>query len=313
MSARGTTIALWGLPVAALLGAYAWLAADHGTGWVWPVVVHEGGRYTLAETALYWRHFLRELPVAMLYAGAAVAAAAAYGPRATTAPSRAVRASALAAAALRGGGAWLGAVRADGAGIAWYELLQSYLRDDEPPVPGAHWGYHLLSTIGYVAAAVVGAALLQRTIDGTSRPPARRRGLAIIGAAMAALTLVAWPGAAPFADARYLGHQARELVTHVLVTLPLSFAVLAVVNGWGARPGDAAAARIAPDVALAAGVAGVVLAYLATAAIRTGAARTARPVPLSSLVGAHCWEHTLDYALVALLAIAWAPRAGAAR
>ena len=75
MSTRTAFGALAGAPLAILVAGYVWLARDYGTPWLLPVVVHEGGRYTFAETILYCRHFLRELPVVTLYAAASVTAA----------------------------------------------------------------------------------------------------------------------------------------------------------------------------------------------------------------------------------------------
>src|SRR5436190_7621742 len=108
MSPRALRLALVLVPATTLLGAYLWMAVDHGTARLWSVVVHEGGRYTLGETIAYYRHFLRELPVVVTYAAATSAAAATYGPGRAGAPSSRERVAALAAAALVVMGAWAG-------------------------------------------------------------------------------------------------------------------------------------------------------------------------------------------------------------
>jgi hypothetical protein len=314
MTARALGLVLVAVPASVLTVSYLWLAVDHRTPWLLGVVVHESGRYTLAETILYFRHVLRELPIDVVYAAAAVAAAAGYGPRCTTAPARAVRIGALGAAALVVAGAWTGTVHAWGADVARSEVLQGYLRDEDVPSAGVHWGYHFLSTIAYLAAAIVLAALLRALLDGHTGVPrsgAGARGrLAGVVAAMIGLSALCGLGASPFRDPRYLGHQAREAGTHLLVTLPLSFAVLLGGGSWSPDPSRDVARRPSRDVGAALAVGAVTLAYLALGSALGGAADTARPgARLSSLVGAHYYEHTFDYVLVLLLVTALAPAA----
>jgi hypothetical protein len=307
VSPRTLFVLLAGGPLLVLACAYAWLAWDHRTLWLFGTVVHEGGRYTLAETVLYARHFLRELPVAVLYAAAPAAAASAYGPRATTAPSPLVRGAALLAAALVVGGAWVETSRRWGADVAWNELLQSHLRDEDAPIPGVHWGYHLLSTVAYVGASVVAAVLLRRTLGGRAAAgPDRALGAVVV--AMIALCILCGTDAAPFVDARHLGHQAREAATHLVVTLPLAFAVLLAVGRWRRDP-DRPPAEWPIPVVVAAVAGGVALAYVGIGALVSSAARSARPVGLSSLVAAHCFEHALDVVFVVFLVVALAPKA----
>ncbi len=308
------TLLVWlaGVPAGALIASYLWLALDHGTPWLLGTAVHEGGRYTLAQTILYWRHFLRELPVVALYAATSVAAATVYGPRCTSAPSRVVRLLALGAAVVLVTGAWAAAAREWGADVAWREVLQSFLRDDDAPVAGIHWGYHLLSSLAYVAAAVVLAVLLQRLLDGRRRAPrrvARMVWLGGVGVAVAVLTnLCGGLTAATFLDPRYLGHQAREATTHLVVTLPLAFAVLLAVGRWA--PTRSPSHPASADLIIALGGGTLLLAYLGIGAIVAGAARAARPgARLSALVAAHDYEHVLDYVLVALLVVGLAPAA----
>jgi hypothetical protein len=301
-------LVLAGVPAATLLGAYMWMAHDHGTPWLLGVVVHENGRYTLAETMLYGRHFLRELPISGLYAAVSVGSFASYGPSGERMPSRLLRGAALGAAALLVAGACLATARVSGGDVALRELLQAYVRDDEPPVPGAHWRYHLLSTPAYAAAAVLLASLLQRALEGRFRAPRplpRARWLGGIAVTVAVLTVLCGPTAAPFLDPRHLGHQAREVGTHLLVTLPLSFAVLLALQD----PAPSVAGGERPrDALIAAGGGALVLGYLALGALLRGAGGTVRPgVALSSLVGAHFYEHGLDYVLVVLLVVGLGP------
>jgi hypothetical protein len=305
------TIGLAGAAAAALAAAYLWLAHDHGTLRLLPVVVHEDGRSTLAATILYPRHLLRELPVIALYATTSIGAYAAYGPAKWAAPGRAWRAAALGAAASLIGGAWLATVHGLGGRVALGEVLQAYLRDDLPPAPGAHWRYHLLSTLAYAASAVVLAALLARGIEGRWRAPRRQEGGPWLAGSLGVYGLLAvlcGGTTAAFVDPRSLGHQAREAATHLVVTLPLSFALLLAVHrprAGGAGPAPAGSRRVA---AAAAGAAALVLLYVGVGALLAGAGRAARSgAPASSLIGAHLYEHTLDYVLVLLMVTGLTP------
>ncbi|HUF71081.1 MAG TPA: glycosyltransferase family 87 protein [Longimicrobiales bacterium] len=67
------------VPLGVLIGAYVWLVIDHGETWLWNVVVHESGRYTLGQTMLYFRHFLREIPTVVAMALFVIAAGAPPG------------------------------------------------------------------------------------------------------------------------------------------------------------------------------------------------------------------------------------------
>lgn len=299
----------WGLtlvPAATLTIAYAWMAVDHRTAWLWDVVVHESGRYTLGETVAYGRHLVRELPIVLTYAAASTSAAACWGPGRTTTPSTGRRALALVAAAVVVASAWASTTATWGGDVAWREALQTYRRDDDVGPVGVHWTYHLLSTFVYLAAAVGLAALLRRWVDGTFGAPRRNATAPLVVAALVVVvTAATLRDASPFVDARYLGHQAREVLTHLVVTLPLSFAALAWVGRWRIEaPTRQGGSRTTIAIALA-GLG--VLAYLVLGAAVTGASRVAQPAATSSLVGAHCFEHALDYVVVVLLTIAWAP------
>lgn len=327
-------LALLAVPAAVLAASYAWLAADHGRLWLFPALVHESGRYSFAETLLYFRHFVRELPVTLVYAAASVGAYRAYGPSAAAgrpAPWLARGAAGL-GASLVAVAAWATAHRW-GARVTLDELLQGYTRDTLY-APGSHWRFHLASTVAYLAFAVALASGLGRALEGSwprPRPEARLRWLGGTAAAVGALTLVFRPSAEPFVDPRFLGHQAREAVTHLLVTLPLSFAVLLggapgpprtdprSAAADGGRPsaradGNPGTPSLPREVASALAVGLACVAFLATATIATGAVARARPAArLSSLAAGHVFEHGLDYLLVASLCAALARPPGRPR
>ncbi|MEO8602800.1 MAG: hypothetical protein ABI629_09505 [bacterium] len=301
MSRRVVAALLIALPLAELAAAFVWLAAAHG-GWdLRGVAVHEDGQRTLAATMLYWRHFLREVPVLCVVVAGLTGAYATYGPRSRR---RVPRHWPVWLAVLLVVIAFAAAASEAGPTIAAWDFAQAYTRDDRWEY-GSHWRDHLLATLGIAAAAVVAATLLARQLDGTwplPRRAARRQWLGGALLAYAGLTWLCEPSWAPFTDARCVGHQLRELVTHVAITLPLGLGVLLGLTsplattepprplGW---PRDA---RLALLVLFAVGL------FLGSAALGLGAAAAARPgAGLAALVAAHAFEHTLDYVFVALL------------
>lgn len=315
---------LLGIPSLLVLGAYLWLALDHGTLWLFPTVVHESGNYTLLQTILYFRHVIRELPITLLYAISSVAAFKIYGPTGHGPNPRSKRYLIPAVLVLVVVSvSWFMTIDTWGVDVALQEVLQGYTRDDTF-LPGSHWPFHLLSTIGYFLAAIIVAALLHYGIHGTlppRRPTVRSQWIGSTIVAILAMTILFGLTTAPFLDPRYIGHQARELLTHLSITLPLSFGVLVrethTASGsiteqihrdeWiGQRPIKIVipSRRIYHDLIAAAAVLFLGLLFLVGGTLLTGAVDHARPgTPLSSLVAAHLFEHTVDYLLVACLVL----------
>jgi hypothetical protein len=190
------------------------------------------------------------------------------------------------------------------------ELGQRWTRDDEPPRPGAHWAYHLLSTLTVAGAAIALAGVVQRALDGEFREPDGRARAVWLGSAglAGAVATGVWGGLAEaLTDPRTLGHQAREAATHVSVTLPLTLAVLLALQREGADP-EARRPRPAPDLLAALGGAGAAATWLGAGTLLAGGLAEARAAAgASALVAAHLFEHTVDGLIVLLLAGALAP------
>lgn len=314
----------FGIPSLLVLGAYLWLALDHGTLWLFPAVVHESGDYTFLQTILYFRHVIRELPITLLYAISSVAAFKIYGPTGHGPNPQSKRCLIPAVLTLVVVSvSWFMTIDTWGVEVALQEVFQGYTRDDTF-LSGSHWPFHLLSTIGYFLAAIIVATLLHYGIHGTPprrRPTVRRQWIGGTIVAMFVMTLLLGLTTAPFLDPRYIGHQARELLTHLSITLPLSFGVLLREThttsgltikqihrgGWiGQRPIKKVipSRRISYDLIAAAAVLFLGLLFLVGGTLLTGAVDHARPgTPLSSLVAAHLFEHTVDYLLVVCLVL----------
>lgn len=283
-------------PVALVIGAYAWLAAAHGTPWLWNVVVHESGHYTLGGTVLFFRHHLREIPIDLVMALTLATAVATTSPDVPRRPAR----WALVAALVLIGATFVVSAMEEGAWEAARDLLQFRTRDDDVSY-GSHWRFHLLSTIWFAAAAQALAAVSSGSVR-MLRAEGTARSLALGSwAVMVVLTLVFGLTMDPFTSGRYIGHQAREIMTHGAITLPFVFA-------FGVRP-SGISSHIRP-----AGVFVTILAWLAVLLIplyltiafsRTGLEATAQlSTGVSGVVAGHVFEHALDYLMVFLLTMA---------
>jgi hypothetical protein len=303
--ARPLVAACFIIPAGVLIGSYVWLAMDRGTAGLWNVVVHESGRYTLGQTLFYVAHFLREVPTDIAYALFTLAATGGFG---TVAPDAAPRGRqlgwfCLAAAVVLCAVALIATAGADGWSSAFMDLFQFRTRDDVAAY-GSHWRFHWLSTLWF--GAVVGLAPVVARMAG--RPVAApHRGMERAAwAYFLAFTAVFGISADVFVDTRYVGHQAREILTHGPVTVLLGVGVmLTAIARLGATRREAGGpsgnrgalwARVGLGIAIP-----VYLAVVALSGDVMAAGQSDRG--LAAMVAAHYFEHALDYLLVALLVL----------
>ena len=285
----------FGLPIAVLTGALAWLAVEHRTIALWNVAVHESGRYTLGQTVLYFSHFLREIPTVIAMSLFLVASSAA-GRNSRISPTRTLLG--LAGAGFIIALSFALAVHEHGAGDALQNINQLYTRDDLPAY-GSHWRFHFLSTIWFGLAAPVVAWLGARLFAG---PPPRRPLASPLGRIawlyFGLLTVAYGITTEPFVDPRFIGHQARELFTHALITLPLGLGVVALVSQPAATSGaDVRRPSRAGLVAVFAIPVYLTIAMRLTDSVSSGQTEGG----LAAMVAAHFFEHSLDYVLAGLL------------
>lgn len=295
---------LWMVPVATLSVAFAAICISTGTWAPWDRVVHEDGHRTLLQTIFYFEHTVRELPLDAMLALAAASAFAFHFP--PTPAGRAGRRSAVAELALTLVllAMVVGALRDVGLAVTLDNLLQKPVREGVEAW-GAHWRYHFvssLSSVFLVFALASGLAALRgyRGVEGDRKPTAFGLTLALFGA----LTVVFVPNLDPLMDPQYLGHQARELFTHTLVTIPLTVAALGSVAFPTVTPPPGRftwAMHRLGYTAAAVSFAGCL--YLMIGVVLTDAASRAQSASLASTVGAHFFEHTFSYMVVPLLAL----------
>lgn len=290
-----------------LVAAWFWLVVEHGTLRLWDVVVHESGQYTLGQTVLYFRHFLREVPTLFTIALFAIAA---YGvplvppderPRARR------RARWYALAGLLGAGLMFvvafSSVRQEyGTVSALLNLMQYHTRDYLVSY-GSHWRFHWLSTLWLGLATSLCARVAARWLGAPAPSDTRGGGIltAVAWGWFLGLSLVFVPSTEPFLDPRYIGHQAREILTHSLVTLPVGLGLLAMclrAHGCG-EPRSGVAVPISLTCLAAVFVIPI---YLGLATVLGGAIAHGQTAGgLAAMVAAHFFEHVLDYLFVALL------------
>ena len=315
----GVALLIWGAIV--LLLAFIVICFHTGTIWPWTRVVHEDGRHTLVGTILYFEHGTRELPLDIILGvaiGGCVFFAFPPGPDGTKqagSTRRILRLALMTAIVLTvilGGTAIRG-----GMPLVLDELLQNRTRFGVPLEFGSHWRYHLLERIAMILCSVGIAGILRMLSDG--RPPVNaRRGLVVAAASIGiyvALTLVFSHGRMffeleqPFRDPQYLGHQAREVLTHALVTVPVAWGVciLLLSNRQTTFSAKSTSRNSRPSPAIAvtvmSGVFGVLLAtYVCVAALMAGAVSRGQTTDPVTLIFPHFFEHSFTYVLVSVVA-----------
>lgn len=298
-----------GVPFGCLLLSYLWLALEHHTLLLWNVIVHESGRYDLGATIFYHSHFLREIFVDI---GMALFLLAGFAGVVGSAASRSVSDRRPrwwivggAVALVLTGWAFVTVTRRQGLDSSLLDLLQYRTRDDLVAY-GSHWHVHLLGLVWFGAASLLLAGLLSR-LRGVV-PPRRNWRAAIAWAYLFGLTIVFGAPREVFLDVRYTGHAAREIMTHGPVTLLLGFGLLTLIR----RPEVASGAEASMGEAsktwsmwvwLALTV--LVPAYVTIVTLSgdwMGAGQS--DLGLAAMVGAHFFEHVMDYLLVVSLVLA---------
>lgn len=280
------------LAAVAVGASYVWLMAAHGTVWLGDAVVHENGRLTFGATLGYVEHFIRELPIDILIA---LCLAAIIQPLVARTPrSRHIAVITTVGAILMPVAALIVATQRTGWDLVRHDLLQSVTREGAF-VWGSHWHSHWLPM---VCVALVATALVRTSALTVSA-----------WAWLGVLTVMFGVGADTFTSGRFVGHQLRELVTHIGVMAPVAMGI-ALTGADNATP---IRWRLDRRALVALGAAVLVAIALGTLSLTHGATAEIQPgAGWSAVVATHVFEHSLDYAWVALLTtaiVSWsAPR-----
>lgn len=304
------------IPPVILILSYVWLAIAHRRVVLRDVPVHESGRYTLLDTIFYFNHFLREIPIDVAMGLFLLAAFTEYSGFRMQAlvddgrPRRLAYWSLAGALALTGIG-FAAATWRDGAASAVHDLLQFRTRDDLSWY-GSHWRFHFLSSlwIGLAAPLLVrglyaGWGPRQVHLGNTERAV-----IAIAWGYFCLLTIVFGLSTQVLWDPRYIGHQAREILTHGPVTCLLAIGTLDAAARWmSVPPREPPApshtlqrARVAEWLRLLLVL--LIPGYLAIASPWGAVMGAGQPEGgLAAMLAAHVFEHILDYLLVGLLVV----------
>jgi hypothetical protein len=298
-------IMMWSFSIGVLVVAYGAIVFYTGNPLPLAEIVHESGDRTLLGTILYFDHAARELPLDVLL-GMAVGGSVVFAlPPCTGMPSPERRRKRIlfwgifvVAGVILSGTLWTGGVP-----MFLDNLFQMPTRPGEPLFWGAHWGYHLLSQATLMLVSFGLAAPVVRVTRGPTGA-GNRAGLRIFKIALTlftALAVVFLPSLDPFRDPVYIGHQAREVFTHVLVTIPLAwgFGLLLARRHWS-REGEGTIPLYKPVVA---GIMSVLIGiYLCIGVLATSAVSQGQTQSLVILVFPHFFEHTFSYLVATLMA-----------
>lgn len=303
MLRRGKVLLVcWGIPASVLAGSYIWLSVEHATPRLWDMIVHESGRHTLRETVLYYSHFLREIPTVVAFVLFLLGASGKIGPGAHTSQehARGLGWAAIAFAGVLVGVALVRAAADDGWESALLDLAQYRTRDDLMGF-GSHWRYHWFSTLWFGAAAGLAPGLMNRLLDSHALG-LHRVWMGLAWAYFALLTVVFGLSRDVLFDVRYVGHQAREILTHGPMTLLLGLGLLLAATGRGQH--SAARSLSLPRWMTGAlwMLAMAIPLYLAVVSLTGDVMEHGQSEQgLAAMVAAHYFEHTLDYLLALLL------------
>jgi hypothetical protein len=309
-----------------LLASYVGICLDVGSIWPGDALVHESGQKTFVQTIFWLEHGVREIPIDVLLGMAVASSLLRFLQPARgvdVVRRRRVMTWSGGLAALLTAFIVTGAAINSGAWIVLEEFAQMHTRPGAPTGWGDHWDTHLLSRLALMLVALTLAGFHAALTGAAGRPAVGaigRRLFRVNLIAFLALTLVFGPNLDPFLDGIHIGHQARELFTHVLVTLPLSIGagLWALQHLTRQRPmAQAFSLRSVPRESWAALLGAVLIGlyltvgFLVTAAYGRG--QSSNPV---ALVLVHFFEHGLSYLFTPLWTAslcAWLATKGLAR
>jgi hypothetical protein len=287
--------------LAILIASYIAIAIYSSTPWLWSVIVHESGDRTLQQTIFYYEHAAREIPLDIIL-GIAIAGSALFVlPPAVPRPAHSrvtwfAVGLAAATALILGGTLWTG-----GAPMLTENILQYPTRPGEPLVWGGHWRYHLLSHVTLMLASF-GLAAPILILTGRSKGfEDGLRTLAVAVGLFLTLAVLFVPGSDSFRNAVYIGHQAREVATHAIVTVPLALSTCLFLgrHAWGERTAGTSPLAFA---LIAGGIGVLVGLFLVIGSLVTSAASQGQSESLAVLIFPHFFEHTFSYVMTTLSA-----------
>jgi hypothetical protein len=304
------------IPVGVYLVSYVYLALYHQQWNLWPVVVHESGRYTLLETTFYASHFIGHIPVLLTVALLMAGSWLAMTPEGSPGMSCGQTAVAGVLLAVVLGVSAVISVAHFGAEDTFSFILQ---RKQQPDlyVEGGSWNLHLPSTMLQFLLVPVAVWMARLLFD---RPVEwSRRGIPwLAAAAIVAVAITWWANVSPLAavdgvwrDPRYLAHAVRELATFPLTYYPLPLAVLLGLEGPVRRAEPSPTGRLDKTMTAAGGLFLVGFVYQVMVSLINDVGSLAQKpefaeggeLSIAYLLASHYFEHFLDTLFFVLLTI----------
>jgi hypothetical protein len=217
------------------MGAYLQMCIFYEKLWLFDTVVHERGKYTLLQVIFYFRHFLWEVPIKLVYSLFVVGAFYYYGKPVTTidkSRTSDVPVKGMVISGVFALGLVLYSIFMAGSEIGFKDalmgLMQYRTHELRPLEFGSHWRNHFLSNIVLFCTSVVFILLYRRLNSNEFWIKKRNSGLFPVAIGIfVSLTLLFGFTQDPFVSPSYIGHQLREIFgTDLSVTLFLVMGTL---------------------------------------------------------------------------------------
>ncbi len=293
------SVAVWAVPLLVMLTAFGAIAAYTSNIWPWNEVVHESGNRTLLDTVFYFEHAARELPLDVLL-GVAIGGSILWAFPKYNPVNRRRQALFVVGTVLVISIIIVGTIASGGPILLWDNLLQMHTRPWEALRFGGHWRYHFLSRLMLILVSFGLSGLIVLDLQGRQGVGGKTGQRLFFGTLLVFLifSLVFDPTIDPFVNATYLGHQVREVFTHILVTVPLGWWVCLHLSRGKTQKGT-----VPVGWPLAAGTGGVLVGlYLLVGALCVSSVSIGQTDSMVLLIAPHLFEHFFSYLVVPLVA-----------
>lgn len=223
------------LPAIIIIGAYIYMSVRYDKLWLFNTIVHERGKYTLLEVIFYFRHFLWEVPIKILYSLFVVGICSYYGS-----PTRVIcdfKDEDIPVRKMLVSGALAIAIVLLSIFMTAYDygfreaiagLFQYRVHELRPLKLGSHWRNHFLSSIVFFSASAI-FVLLYRILSQGGYWIRRRFSILYPVSVASFIFFTFFFGVTmdPFKTPSYLGHQLREIYgTDIPITMFLMMGII---------------------------------------------------------------------------------------
>jgi hypothetical protein len=300
---------LFVLPILVLCIAYSWIIARTGNFWPFQEIVHEDGKRTLLQTMFYYEHAVRELYIDLILSAGTAGAAYAVHPFSEKKDKRSTKSQYViwvlgSGCLIQTGLLFFLTGYVEGMEVLKANLFQMHTRPEAPLMFGAHWRYHFLERPALLLLSFFLISLYAYITRKGARVTSGNLVFVFLSVIVFYfLSLVFGVDWAPFIDPQFVGHQARELLTHATVTVPLACgACLLLIRkkflGTGIGHYVSEGTQSLRPLIVSGGISGVIALYLLIYGVAYGAAGHGQVSGYGALLFPHFFEHFLGYILI---------------